>query len=135
MTNYKPVRKEQLTTLTDRISDYASLHESHQSKHQLNLKKRWKHCIIDIEFIYKKNNISWLLKKLMNKTKHKIQTQQSQVVTLQDQLIKQSKDSDDQLDCLKKDLAQLNESYQTIALENDALINQIEIEQGRAQLY
>ena len=40
----------------------------------------------------------------MNKTKHKIQ-QQSQVVTLQDQLIKQSKDSDDQLDCLKKDLA------------------------------
>ena len=132
MTNYKPVKK-QLTTLTDKIVHFVSLHEHLQSKHQLNLKNDGKHCIIDIELMYKKQ-YQLAFKELMNKTKHKIQTQQSQVVTLQDQLIKQSKDSDDQLECLKKDLAQLNESYQTIALENDALINQIEIEQGRAQL-
>ena len=53
-------RKEQLTTLTDRI-DYASLHESHQSKHQLNLKNDGKHSYNRYR-IYIQNNISWLLK-------------------------------------------------------------------------
>ena len=54
-------RKEQLTTLTDGFL-IINLHESHQSKHQLNLKKRWETLYNRYRIYIQKNNISWLLK-------------------------------------------------------------------------